>query len=69
MIGKLISKTVRTVYEKKVVRLTIDFPYKEMESGLVDEDEMMEWLDNKVGSEISMEVQALADDDQEVLEE
>jgi hypothetical protein len=69
MIGKLISESVRTVYDKKVVRLTIDFPYEQMESGLVDEDEMMEWLDHKVGSEISLEVKALADDDQEVLEE
>lgn len=67
MIANLISKAVRTVYDKKVVRLTLDVPYDRMESGKIDGEEMMKWLDNRVDSEISVSINTLDDDDQGVL--
>lgn len=69
MIGKLVSKAVRTVYDKKVVRLTIDFPYREMEVRDMDSEDMLAWLDNRVDEEVGLKIQALEDEDQNVLDE
>lgn len=69
MIAKLVSKAVRTVYDKKVVRLTMDVPYDRMKSDKIDNEEMMKWLDNRVDSEISVSINALDDDAQRGLGE
>lgn len=69
MIGKLVSKTVRTVYQKKVVRLTIDVPFDRVQSDDIDEEDLLEWLDNNVDSEIGFEVTALEEQDQDVIME
>jgi len=69
MIARLVSKAVRTVYDRKVVRLTLDVPYDRMESDKIDNEEMMKWLDNRVDSEISVSINTLDDDEQRVLSE
>lgn len=69
MIAKLVSKAVRTVYDKKVVRLTLDIPYNRIESDKIEGDELMKWLDNRVDSEISVSIGVLDDEDQATITE
>lgn len=67
MIGKLKSKNVRTVHDKKVMRIRIDVPYQEVKGGKVDGEGVSEWTENKVGDLIGFEFTALEDQDQETL--
>jgi len=69
MIGQLVSKNVRTVYDKKVVRLKVDFPYYALTSLFVGDTEAMEWLDQRVGGELGVELTTLEDQEQETLPE
>jgi len=67
MIGKLVSKNTRTKHQKKVVQLTIDVPYSQAKTELVDGDDLMEFLDVRVGDEIGFDITALDSQDQEAL--
>lgn len=69
MIGKLVSKTVRTVYEKKVVRITVDVPYDRASHLDIGEEDMLRWLDQNVDGEIGFGITTLEDQDQEVIME
>lgn len=69
MIGRLVSKNVRTVYNKKVVRLTVDLPFDRVEAQEMNDSEMLRWLDKRVDSEVGFDITTLEDQEQDVIME
>lgn len=69
MIGKLKSVNVRTVHEKKVVRVTLDFPYNQLDLSNIDSDSVLQWLNKRVDNEIGVDFLALTETDQEALDD
>lgn len=69
MIGKLKSKNVRTVRDKKVMRLQIDIPYQQTKGTEVDGEKMSNWTERRVGELVGFDLTALEDQNQETLME
>lgn len=69
MIVKLQSKDVRTVYSRKVVRLTVDVPFHVMQEGTIDGRDALEYLDVNVGNSIGITITALTDQNQSEVNE
>lgn len=67
MIGILQSKNVRTKYDKKICRLTIDVPYYAIKKRDVDGVDALEWIDQRVGGEMGLELTTLEAQEQERL--
>lgn len=59
------SKNTRTVRDNKVVRVKLDIPWVEVQGNDIELDNVMEWLDVNVGSEIDFGVGPFIDEGQE----
>ena len=59
------SKNTRTVRDNKVVRVKLDVPWVEVQGNDIELDNVMEWLDVNVGSEIDFGVGPFIDEGQE----
>jgi len=68
MIGTLKSTEVRTVYDKKVVRITVDVPFKTLLDASIGKKDALDYLQQRVGKHIGLDVTMLEDQDQDVLE-
>lgn len=66
---ELKKKSTRTVHGQKVVRLRLDIPYDEVEEAEADDQDMLEWLDANVDSEVSFSIGPFEDEDQTALPE
>lgn len=62
MIGRLVSKNVRTVYEKKVLRITVDIPFKEAKDATLDGRDLLAYLDHRVDKPIGLKLTTLEDE-------
>lgn len=67
MIGQLQSKETRTVYEEKVMRLTIDVPFSQLTDKELEQEDMLRWLDSRVGGSVGFSIAALDSNQQERL--
>ena len=68
MIGTLKSKEVRTVRDKRVLRVTVDVPLGHARSRMVGDNELLPYLDHKVGEEIGFNITALENEGQTTLD-
>lgn len=66
---ELKRKTTRTVHGEKVVRLRLDVPYEEVEEAEEEGQDMLEWLDSNVDTDVSFQIGPFEDDDQVQLDE
>lgn len=69
MIGKLKKYSVREVYDKNVARVAVDIPMNQLSGREVDEEDIEDFLQKNVGTEIGFDISALDDTDQESLEQ
>jgi hypothetical protein len=69
MKGNLKRKETRTVYEEKIVRLTIDISMDEIESSEGERQDFLNFLDVKVGRDVSVDIGGFDDEDQHRLVE
>lgn len=67
MLANLISKNTRTRYDEKVVRLTFDIPYQEARTRVIEGEDLMEFLDIRVGSQVGLRIVPLDEERQERL--
>jgi len=67
MIGNLKSKEVRTVRDRKVLRVTLDFPLGHAKECAVDGRELLPYLDSRVGEDIGIMFSTLEDEGQMTL--
>lgn len=68
MIGKLKRVSVREVYQKRVVRVEVDVPFKDIKERNMDDDDLMEWLNHRVTHHIGFDLTTLDEQDQDVIE-
>lgn len=68
MIAKLVSKNTRTVYDQKVVRLTVDVPYRTLNGATLEGKDALKYLDQRVDKHIGMDVTALEEQNQDVID-
>lgn len=68
MIGKLKSKEVRTVREQKILRVTVDVPLGHAKEKSIDGNNVLPYLDNRVGESIGFRIHALEDEGQMTLD-
>ena len=68
MIGKLKSKEVRTVRQKKVLRVTLDFPLSDARNHVVDDRELLPYLDSRVGENIGVNFTVIENEGQMTLQ-
>lgn len=64
MLGKLKKKAVRTLKDKKILRLRIDIPWEELDKADMDEEELLLWLDSRVDEKVSLKLGPVEDDNQ-----
>lgn len=69
MKGELRTKSTRTVYSEKVVTLELDIPYSQVEEAETGSQDMLKWLDNNVGTEVSFQLGPFEDESQVKLED
>jgi hypothetical protein len=56
------------VHNQKVVRLTFDLPFSAIAGQTLDDEHMLEYLDQRVGRWVGIQINVLEADEQEVLE-
>ncbi len=64
MKSELHSVETRTVYDKKVTRVTLEIPYGSVEGECVDGEDLIDWLNNNVGTDIRVSLGPFGDEDQ-----
>lgn len=69
MKGILKRKTTRELHGDKICRLRIDIPYSEISNEGSEGQDVHQWLDHKVGSEVSFTLGDIFDEDQRELSE
>lgn len=68
MIGELKSREVRTVREQKVLRVKVDIPYSHAKDAKLTDEDLLEWLDRRVGNEVGFNFTTLENEGQATLE-
>lgn len=69
MMAELKDKSVRMVYQQKVVRLKIDIPYSAFNGKRIDKEDALKFLDQRVGDSIGIRIAALDGDVQKGIDE
>jgi len=59
--GEIKSVNVRTVRDKKIVRLEFDIPYDSFDDGDMGPDDSLSWLNMKVGDSVTLGVGPITD--------
>lgn len=69
MMGKLKKMSVREVYGKNVMRLSIDIPLEEVRGTNVDGEDLPEWARSRVGKNLGVDITTLDEQGQDTVVE